>query len=94
MIAATNTTDVETADVEGGHQMHFKMFMIFIIMTSFEIQANVNYALQLVVHRFPREQGKCFQYIRSMKNRLHVRQTVPSHISRLQPFSPLLSKEL
>lgn len=55
MMAATNTTDVENTDVEGDHQMHSKMFMIFIIMTSFEIQSNINYTLQLVVHHFPRE---------------------------------------
>lgn len=29
-MATANTTDVETT-VEGDHQMHFKMFMIFII---------------------------------------------------------------
>lgn len=88
-MTATNTTDVE-----GDHQMHFKMFMIFIIMTSFEIQSNINYALQLVVHHFPKEEGKCFQYITSMKNKLHLRQTVLSHFARLQPFSTLLSNEL
>lgn len=30
-MAATNTTDVETTDVEEDQQMHFKKFMIFII---------------------------------------------------------------
>lgn len=54
-MAATNTTDVETTDVEGDHQMHFRMFMVFIIMISFEIQSNINYTLQLVVHLFPKE---------------------------------------
>lgn len=54
-MAATNTTYVEITDVGGDHQMYFEMFIIFFIMTSFEIQSNINYALQLVVHHFPRE---------------------------------------
>lgn len=33
--------------------MYFTMFMILIIMTSFEIESNSNYALQLLVHRRP-----------------------------------------
>lgn len=50
-MTATNTK--QTTDVEGDHQMYFTMFMIFIIMTSFEIESNSNYALQLLVHRRP-----------------------------------------
>lgn len=47
-MAATNTK--QNTDVEGDHQMYFAIFMLFIIMTSFEIDSNSNYALQLLVH--------------------------------------------
>jgi len=51
MIAATDTKQI--TDIEGDRQMYFTVFMIFIIMTSFEIQSNSNYALQLLIYWRP-----------------------------------------
>lgn len=43
----------QITDVKGDHQMYFTMFMIFIMMTSFEMESNGNYTLQLLVHCRP-----------------------------------------